>query len=310
VIVLLTRAASWMVARMPSGARLASAGGVGLVVAVVTSWCLDLAQWHAGTRPLQVFCASVVAYGAYRLWGERPGRSGGGPGVSVGLLERLAIAAFAAVLLLKMILNVRVYHYGFVLAMPAGLLAITWLLAWFPAWIQGRGGHRWTAVACGLGLLFGFAQAHVGRSMAALAQSDTAVGEGANRILANDRAHFVNPVLALLERLKPESVVVFPEGAIINFLSGCPNPTPFYNFVPTGFAIFKEPRILGALQANPPEVIVLCERDTSEFGFRYFGTDYAAQTLRWIEQDYVVERTFGAPPLRGEGYGIAVLRRR
>ena len=310
VVLAILGGASWIVARLPSRARGASAVCVGVAVAAAGSWSLDVAEWHVGARPLQLRCLLVGVIVARQLWKARPDSPASASLRTDQLVHRFAFAAFAGVLLLKMILNVRVYHYGFVLAMPAGMLAITWLLAWFPRWVERRGGHRGAAVTCGLGLLVGFGQAHVQRSASYLAISDTAVGEGANRILANDRAHYVNPVLALLERLEPASVAVFPEGSIINFLSRSPNPTPFYNFVPTGFAIFGEARILGALRTNPPEVIVLCERDTSEFGYRYFGTDYAQQVLRWIEQGYQVERVFGARPLRGEGYGIAVLRRR
>jgi len=189
------------------------------------------------------------------------------------------------------------------------MLAITFLVAWLPQWVGRRGGNGLTTAAIGLALLCGFSQAHVRRSMTQLAISDTSVGEGANRILANDRAHYVNPVLALIERLDPATVAVFPEGSIINFLTACPNPTPFYNFVPTGYSIFGEDRILGSLRDTPPDVIVLCERDTSEFGYRYFGTDYAQETLQWIEQNYQFKRKWGKWPLRGKDHGTAVWRR-
>lgn len=303
-------AAGVLAGRSPVSMRWPLALLAGVVVAIAGSMVLDVSRWHMASRPLQLLALLAAALAIARLWRLRDD-SGSAVGQAARQdIARLAFAAFAGALLLKMILNVRIYHYGFVLAMPAGMLAITFLIAWLPQWVTRRGGSGVTTAAIGLALLCGFSQAHVRRSMEQLAMSDTAVGEGANRILTNERAHYVNPVLALIERLDPATVAVFPEGSIINFLTACPNPTPFYNFVPTGYSIFGEQRILDSLRDTPPDVIVLCERDTSEFGSRYFGTDYARQTLQWIEQNYRVERVFGEQPLRGKGYGIAVWRRR
>jgi len=310
LVCLMAVSAGVLVAKLSVSTRLPLAILVGVVVVALGSLFFDVSQWHMASRPLQLLAVLAGALAVGGLWRLRDDPASELSSEARQQIARLAFAAFAAVLLLKMILNVRVFHYGFVLAMPAAMLATTFLVAWLPQWVNRRGGSGLTTAAIGLALLCGFSQAHLRRSMTQLAISDTSVGEGANRILANDRAHYVNPVVALIERLDPATVAVFPEGSIINFLTACPNPTPFYNFVPTGYSIFGEERILGALRATPPDVIVLCDRDTSEFGFRYFGTDYARETLRWIEQEYQVERVFGEAPLRGKGYGIAVWRRR
>ena len=279
-----------------------------LGAAAILAYSVD--QWHRAGHALQVGAALVGVLGLASLRKFRRSELVATDISVQRTVARLGFAAFALTLLLKMIMNVRVYHYGFVLAMPATVLALTAMLSWLPAWHRHRGRSALTVLAVHLALIVGFTQSHVRRSVDALARSKTAVGQGANELYSNERAHFVNPVLALLERLAPSSLAVFPEGAMLNFLAGIPNPTPFYNFVPTGYAIFGEARILDALKATPPEVLVLCDRDTSEFGFRYFGQDYAQQTRAWMEKHYREERVFGSTPLTGQGYGIAVWKRR
>ena len=55
---------------------------------------------------------------------------------------KLMMAAFSFVLLGKIILNVRVWHYGFALAMPAALMVVTALWRWIPEWLVKYGGKR------------------------------------------------------------------------------------------------------------------------------------------------------------------------
>ena len=223
---------------------------------------------------------------------------------------RLCLAVFAGVLLLKMILNVRVGHYGFALAMPATLVVSTSMIAWLPTWVSGRGGDGLrTAGVCG-GVLAAFAAVTVYKSTDILSRKDVTVGAGADRILADGRGELVAPALAAIEALPGDTLAVFPEGSILNYLSRRPNPTPFYNYMPTGYSIFGEPPILRSLQQAPPDVVVLVEKDTSEFGYRYFGTDYASRTRAFLQSNYVIAHQLGAMPLSGQGFGILVMRRK
>src|SRR5262249_46335538 len=49
-------------------------------------------------------------------------------------------AMFALLLLSKVVLKVRLSHYGFVLAMPATVLLVAWLTGVIPAWLRARNG--------------------------------------------------------------------------------------------------------------------------------------------------------------------------
>ena len=282
-----------------------SVAGLALLVAGGAAWLVPLPAWQPVLRPLPLAMGWFVVLAIRALV---RGRSD--PAATRAAVARLSVAAFAGVLLLKMILNVRVGHYGFALAMPATLVVSTSMIAWLPAWVSGRGGNGLRTAGVGVGVLTAFAAVTVYKSTDILSRKDVLVGVGADQLVADGRGEFVVPALAAIERLPGETMAVFPEGSILNYLSRRPNPTPFYNYMPTGYSIFGEAPILQSLREAPPDVVVLVEKDTSEFGYRYFGTDYAARTRAFLQDNYVIAHRLGAMPLSGQGFGILVMRRK
>jgi hypothetical protein len=266
---------------------------------------VPLPLWQAAVRPLPL---AMLWFAGLAVAALR--RAVGDQAAIMVAVARLSIAVFAGVLLLKMALNARVGHYGFALAMPATLLVSTAMMAWLPSWVARRGGCGVrTAGVCG-GILAAFVAVTIYKSNALLADKTIPIGSGADRFLADGRGEYVKPALAAIAKLPGDTMAVFPEGSILNYLTRRANPTPFYNYMPTGFSIFGETPILQSLQQAPPDVVVMVEKDTSEFGFRYFGTDYGREIRKWLEQKYVIAHQLGEMPLSGQGFGILVLRRK
>jgi len=79
--------------------------------------------------------------------------------------------------------------------------------------------------------------------------------------------------------------------------------------MPPELAFYGEDRMLAALRAAAPDTIVLVHKDTREYGVRFFGRDYGRRLYAWIRRNYREVATFGARPLRGGRFGIALLRR-
>ena len=105
--------------RRPGKHRLAVAGAlfVGVLAALGVQW--RHLGWQAAGRALPLFMlALVVAWLVVFI--RRLHRSE----VDYQLILRLSVIVFALALLGKMILNARVIHYGFALAMPATLLLV------------------------------------------------------------------------------------------------------------------------------------------------------------------------------------------
>jgi hypothetical protein len=292
--------------RLGRGSKGPAAGLLLALLVLGGLWVVvPLPLWQAAVRPLPL---AMLWFAGLAVAALR--RAVGDQAAIMVAVARLSIAVFAGVLLLKMALNARVGHYGFALAMPATLLVSTAMMAWLPSWVARRGGCGVrTAGVCG-GILAAFVAVTIYKSNALLADKTIPIGSGADRFLADGRGEYVKPALAAIAKLPGDTMAVFPEGSILNYLTRRANPTPFYNYMPTGFSIFGETPILQSLQQAPPDVVVMVEKDTSEFGFRYFGTDYGREIRKWLEQKYVIAHQLGEMPLSGQGFGILVLRRK
>ena len=112
------------------------------------------------------------------------------------------------------------------------------------------------------------------------------------------------------QRITPDqTVAVLPEGAMINYLARRRTSVPVTNFMPTEFTVFGEDRILASFRHSPPDYVVLVHKDTSEFGFRFFGRDYGEAVFEWIRANYDRVALIGAVPLQTDRFGIELRRR-
>ena len=282
------------------------AASAGLVVLFLASLRATSIHWAEAARPFPLLMLLLaIATFAQCL------RRRSDPGIACRIIPRLALTVFAGVLLGKMALNARIFHYGFVLAMPATMVTIVMLLDWIPAWIERRGGFNWAFRAIALAALILMAQWYLSAAAVRLRFKNVPVGEGPNAFLADPRGTPVNEVLARLR--EPTSsggtLLVLPQGVMLNFLSRRANPTPFVDFVPTEFFYYGEERVLAAITERPPEFVALAHCDTSEFGFRYFGQDYGQRLAGWIQSHYHEVALAGERPFADGRFGILLLRR-
>ena len=204
-------------------------------------------------------------------------------------------------------------HYGFALALPALLLVVVALVGWLPALVDARGRSGWVLRGASLALMAVAAVAHLERTHAFLGLNIATVGEGADAFRADGRGPFVNQALSeLAERAAPgETLAVFPEGVMLNWLTRRTNPTPYINFMPPELLLFGEQHIVEAFDAAPPDWVLLVHKDTTEYGYPLFGPDYGRSLAEWISTRYEPVQQFGQPPLEpGTAFGILLLRRR
>ena len=98
-------------------------------------------------------------------------------------------------------------------------------------------------------------------------------------------------VSCILENTKPEDrVLVMPEGAVINFITDRKGDNTYYNLSPLFYYdVFGEERILKHFKTEPAEWIIILPIDNIEYGFRYFGKDYAQKFYSFILENYTVE---------------------
>lgn len=303
-LVFLPPAAAALLLRRPGVHRPVVAGALIVVVAALLIG-LPIA-WHEAGRilPLAALAAGLAsAVSLRRNWKDRVLRGRG--------LTALMLSVFALAMLTKMLFNARVFHYGFALAMPAAMILVASLVTWIPRWLTRRGGYGGVFRAAAIAALGIACLEHLKISSQWYAQRTNPVGTGADEIRAGPRG---KQVATMLEQITQRvaagrTLTVFPDGAMFNYLARRVNPIPYNHFNPVDVMIFGEDNMLAALKAHPPDFVLLVHKDTSEYGFRYFGRDYGKDIGRWLRGNYTGVVRLGAVPLTDERPGLLLLRR-
>lgn len=83
-----------------------------------------------------------------------------------------------------------------------------------------------------------------------------------------------------------ECLVVFPEGEVLNFLSGRPNPIRHKLYLPGYVNAANEGEIVAELQRASPAAVVIWRRSLGEYGSGPFGENYGREIRRWIDRNY------------------------
>ncbi len=255
---------------------------------------IDSDAWLALARPLPVL---MLGFGVVSLRNLVRVRSRGGFDAREAL--RFSLFVFALALLGKILLNTRFYHYGFVLAMPAALLTVVALIEWIPAYLTRSGGCGrifQVAAAAWLACLVGTTQLV---TLDVYSQKTHRVGSGRDRFLADEHGRRLQEMLEAVQRQvgEDQTLVVLPEGIMLNYLARRRSPLRLHTFLPWEFTVFGEQTILFELMVTRPDFVVVTHRDATEYGPRYFGRHYGLSVARWITRHYRPIDQVGASPL-------------
>ena len=211
----------------------------------------------------------------------------------------LVLSIFSLMMLFKIILNVRAYHYGFVLAAPATLLLIVALVHWLPHLLAGdskQGGLVFKPVI--LAVLIVVLAGYFNNSRRRYALKTYPLGKGSDAFMMHPwpKGPALRQALEYMDfRMEPgETFVIFPEGIMLNYLSRRPNPTTHISFMPAESALFGEDAMLDGLLQDPPDHVLVVPRSLAEYGFKAFGKDYCMKLSRWTNRNY------GNPQLIGQ----------
>jgi dolichyl-phosphate-mannose-protein mannosyltransferase len=282
-----------------------------LSLGAILSVSLVAIPWTQVPRALPLIAVTAVVVFAAMFIARRNDHA-----AAMAVVPLVMWSAFSFVLLGKMILNARISHYGFYLAMPATLVLVVVLVWLVPLWLRngtGRGVILQTVAALllveGIAVYFGISQKFYGTKT-------LKIGSNGDAIFAFDsatdwRGHALIDVLHVLEATPPgATVAVVPEGVMINYLSRRVNPTPYITLMVPELLTFGESVIQAAFEATPPNYILLVHKDTSEYGVPYFGSDprNGKALMDWISTHYRTASVIGRTPLHEGGYGIAILR--
>jgi hypothetical protein len=291
--------------RMVNVAILVSGLAALLMVGVVA------VPWTQVPRALPLIALSAVLLSASGFIARRNDRA-----AAVALMPLVMWSTFSFVLLGKMVLNARIAHYGFYLAMPATLVLAVVLVWLVPRGLRngaGRGVIFRTAAtvlfAAGLAVYFGISQ-NIYR------MKTLRVGSGGDAILALGPAAdwqgqaLIDALRAIEATPRDATLAAFPEGVMINYLSRRENPTPYFGLTVPELLAVGEGVMLRRFEMTPPDYILLVHKDTAEYGVPIFGSDprNGRAIMDWVAGHYTTIEVIGRQPLREGGYGIAVLK--
>ena len=270
--------------------------------------------WLSLGRPLPLLSFLITGFYAVRLFrGLKENRTSGND------LFLMVFSGFCILILLKIILNTHLFHYGFALALPATLLTIHTLLFLIPQHFgtlkKSRGFYKMATLL----LILFFMYAHVRVEHQVYQFKTLSISQGRDLLLDYDpafetRGVVVNQILDYLEhKLSPGiEIATVPDGSIINYLSRHPHPLPVLNFNPYNVILFGEQSYLDSLQKASSPYILLVHNDAGILvkGKRFFGKDFGQKTFSWIMQNYALEQQFGQVPFSEKGFGIQLLKKR
>ncbi len=218
----------------------------------------------------------------------------------------LLLTAFALLCGARIPLNYHPLWYGFTLCVPAYLLVV-----YGAARTVDRLPRRNAAVfALALLAVVGLVRFEIFNYQKYAAMTSRLETEkGTLRDFPGGRAEAIQEFLEDWRAMPdpPETLVVFPEGATLNYFTGATNPLAYQLFIPPEIpnrAIEED--ILRELRRSPPDAIVIVSRSLTEFGSRGFGVDYARRLAVWLRKHYRSARRY--PKAESGGYRINFMR--
>jgi uncharacterized membrane protein YagU involved in acid resistance len=246
-----------------------------------------------------------------------PGRSGGAaePGARAA---RVLLWCLAAALLARMALNVRIFHYGFVQAGPAAAVGCATLLETVPAWWRLAPPARVFYRAFILAVLGSIGVAAIQKSAMMMNEQTLAVGTGDDRLLTFGPD--VDPIGQIVEHARvylargpgARTLMVLPEGGMLNYLVRQPNSVSDIEFGPSLLAGGREMDVVRRLRAAPPDRVALVSRDLTIFGVARFGDrpDDGGDILEFVRKNYRPVYQIGGDPLNPKQEGMVIFARR
>jgi hypothetical protein len=238
--------------------------------------------------------------------------------ISRAQLTRWLLAVLATAFLARMFFHARIYQYGYYQAAFAAILVPAILLGEGPGWLRvGRKGA--SAIAAGmLALILPGVIILIAHSAQVLAKKTFPIGVGADRFYAfppsiDVTGEYVETVSDVLRKDDPhETLLVLPEGVMINYLARLPSPIAPYCYFAMATADGREDAIVQALQRHPPDVVVIISRPLLEYGMTRYGAkrNEGKQILAWVTRNYQIEVSKGGSPLDYNRRGVIVLVRR
>ena len=276
---------------------LAAAGAAGTILVAALLAAVERRRYRSAADPLLILLLAALSVA---IWALSHGHFFRGwfllqIALCVFLLARerrsplLLLAIFSIASTVRIALNMTPDWYGFALMLPVYLVIVCTLFGLLPS--LRIYSERTVLLWLPLFFILGAEGLLEQRERYAMKRFPVETPRGRFFDANPDRARALTELLQYIEKRRPRTLVVMPEGVSINYFSGVPSPLSRYAFIPPETsAPSVEQETIEQLKRTPPELIVIVSRDMSEFGSQGFGVDYNKALHRHVTDSYVVER--------------------
>src|SRR5262249_17935321 len=143
------------------------------------------------------------------------------------------------------------------------------------------------------------------------ADRDLIYGFSASAAYASWQAMATQEMIERIQQAPPGTLLVMPDGPMLNYLTRRESPVPYVAFVPPEALAFGAQAMTRALETHPADLLVLAHRDMTEFGAPTFDTEplLGRQIIDWVRRHYVSVVTIGRDPLNPTRSGLELLSR-
>jgi hypothetical protein len=218
----------------------------------------------------------------------------------------------------RMLLYGRIFHYGFCQAALAGLLVPAVLLRELPKRLRLKEWGKRTILLGALALFVPGIVSLASQSQHLLKMKTLSIATGGDQFYSfpeqiEPAGEMVRKVTEWLGQFSgPQTLVVLPEGEMINYLVRMPNPVPPYIFFSSATIGDLGERVVRDLDLHPPDWVVIISRDLREYDIQRYGEapGKGEEIMRWVNANYQPAVSFGGDPLDNQTHGAIILRRK
>lgn len=284
------------------------------IVMLLLGWlALTRIDWIESGRCLFGVAAVYLGIKAWGVFRTVPGPDR----ITLTDCRRILFVALALGLLARMVLNGRIAHFGFYQAALAALLIPAVLVGELPGWLKLKRGQAMLIIGGTLALLLPGVFKMVHRSHVIMALKTEPVGTGRDRFYAfppslTHTGRLVFHVAKFLRAQPAPTVLVLPEGLMVNYLARKASPVPPLFFYFHATANGREALLVQQLEKQPPVWVVLLSRDLREAGIARYGEESGRgkELLAWLATHYDQFAEAANDPLDPDKQGLIVYRRR
>jgi hypothetical protein len=289
-------------------------GAVRWIVGVVA---IGAAAWVASTQIAwpdvgRCLLGLLLLYSVTRLILRRRGNEP----LDARECARWLLVVLAAALMARMVLNGRIYQYGFYQAALVGTVLAAIVVAELPSRMRSATA-RWLATVAILALITPGVVTLVRHSDSNLQSKTEVVGAGVDRFYAFPKP--VDPTGRMLNLLvdffakQPagQTLLVLPEGTMLNYLARRESPVPTLYYYGASAAEGRETKAVARLEQTPPDWVVVMTRDLREYGIERYGDapGRGAEVMAWLGANYRRVAGIGGSPFDPREFGAWIYRR-